>query len=81
MIMSRSVKLSQKGQFVIPKEMREALGVKAGDELLVTFDEGKVVLTHPQHYARATRGMLKGTWGRSRGEVERYIKRERRSWE
>jgi AbrB family looped-hinge helix DNA binding protein len=80
MIIHRSVRLSKKGQFVIPKEMREALGVKEGDELLVTFDAGRVVLTRPQEYARATRGLLKGTWGRNKRAVDRYIARERRSW-
>ena len=81
MTISKSVRLSKKGQFVIPKEMREALGVKEGDELLVTLEEERVVLTRPQQYARATRGLLKGTWGRTKQEVERYIERERRSWE
>jgi AbrB family looped-hinge helix DNA binding protein len=30
----REVKLSTKNQIVIPREIREALGVKAGDKLL-----------------------------------------------
>jgi AbrB family looped-hinge helix DNA binding protein len=81
MNMIKSVKISKKGQFVIPKEMREALGVKEGEELLVTFEAGKVVLTRPQEYARTTRGLLKGTWGKDRKAVERYIRKERRSWE
>jgi len=38
----KSVRISKKGQFVIPKEMREALGVKEGEELLVTLEAGKV---------------------------------------
>lgn len=81
MTMTRSVRLSKKGQLVIPKEMREALGVKEGDELLVTLEGRRVVLTRPHEYARATRGLLKGTWGKSRQAVERYLERERGSWE
>jgi AbrB family looped-hinge helix DNA binding protein len=77
----KSVRLSKKGQFVIPKEMRDALGVKEGEDLLVTFEAGKVVITRPREYARATRGLLKGTWGKDRKSVERYIEKERRSWE
>ena len=80
MTISKSVRISKKGQFVIPKQMREALGVKEGEELLVTFEAGKVVLTRPQEYARATRGLLKGTWGKDRKSVDRYIAKERRSW-
>jgi AbrB family looped-hinge helix DNA binding protein len=81
MTTTKSVRLSKKGQFVIPKEMREALGVKEGEELLVTFEGGRVVLTRPQEYARATRGSLKGTWGKSRRAVVRYLEKERQSWE
>jgi AbrB family looped-hinge helix DNA binding protein len=78
--MAVSVRLSRKGQFVIPKAIREALGVREGDELLVTLEENRVVLTRPRAYARATRGLLKGTWGKSKKAVERYLEGERRSW-
>jgi len=81
MNITKSVRISKKGQFVIPTEMREALGVKEGEELLVTFEAGKVILTRPQEYARTTRGLLKGTWGKDRKAVKRYIEKERRSWE
>ncbi len=80
MTMSRLVKISKKGQFVIPKDIREALEVEEGDELLVTLEKGRVVLAPPKEYARSTRGLLKGTWGKSRRTVERYLERERRSW-
>jgi len=81
MTMPKSVRISKKGQFVIPKEMREAMGVKEGEEILVTLEEGKVILTRPQEYARKTRGLLKGTWGKSAKDVDRYLRKERRAWE
>ena len=77
----KSVRLSKKGQFVIPKNMREALGVKEGEELLVSLETGKIVLSRPQEFAETTRGLLKGTWGKDKRAVDRYIKKERRSWE
>ena len=80
MTIAKSVRLSRKGQFVIPKEMREALDIGEGDELLVVLEDGRIVVTTPKGYARATRGSLKGTWGRSRREIDRYLERERRSW-
>jgi len=80
MIMTKSVRISRKGQFVIPKEMREALGIREGDEIIATLDGERVVLARPHAYARATRGLLKGTWGSSRREVGRYLNKERRSW-
>lgn len=80
MTLTRSVRLSRKGQLVIPKEMREAAGMKDGDEILIVLDGGRMWLTTPREYARATRGSMKGTWGRSRKEIDDYLERERRSW-
>lgn len=81
MILNKMVRLSKKGQFVIPKTIREALGVKEGDKLIITFDQGQAIITRPEHYARSTRGLLKGTWGRTKREVVEYMDKERRSWE
>ena len=36
-----SVKIGEKGQFVIPKEARDMLGIKPGDTILVLGDEEK----------------------------------------
>lgn len=68
MTMTRSVRLSHKGQLVIPKEMRKTLGLKEGEELLATLDGERLLITRPEQYARATRGRLRGTWGRTRAE-------------
>lgn len=81
MTIIKSVRLSKKGQLVIPKEIREALGIEEGDELLMTLEEGRVILRRPEQYARTTRGLLKGTWGRTRRDITQYLDRERRSWE
>lgn len=43
--MSRgTIKLGRTGQVTIPKEIREALHLKAGDVLHVVADDGRVVL-------------------------------------
>ncbi len=76
-----SARLSKKGQFVIPKAIRDILGIREGDEILVTIEGERVVLTRPQAYARAIRGALRGTWGKSRRSLEGYLNRERRSWD
>ncbi len=80
MTLTKSVKLSKKGQFVIPREIRVALGVKEGDEILVTLEGKRAILTRPEHYAKASRGMLKGTWGETKQGVEDYIESERQTW-
>lgn len=34
-----TVKVGEKGQIVIPKEMRELMGIKTGDSLLILADK------------------------------------------
>ena len=38
------VKLSSKGQLVIPKPIREALGLRRGTRFHVQVDQGKIIL-------------------------------------
>jgi len=67
--------LSSKNQIVIPREARQALGIKPGDKLLVVVRAGKVlVLEKPKSFADATRGMARGTYPKD------YLKKERQSW-
>jgi len=42
--MEVSVKISKKGQITLPKRVREALGVKAGEKLVIKEEEGKVLI-------------------------------------
>jgi AbrB family looped-hinge helix DNA binding protein len=68
--------LSSKNQIVIPREAREALGVKPGDKLLVVVRNGMVTLMlKPKSFAKAIRGLARGTY------PEDYLKKERESWD
>lgn len=67
-------KLSSKNQIVLPKEARQAMGVR-GDELLVVVkDDLTLIMPKPKRYVRALQGLAKGAYPRH------YLKRERRSW-
>ena len=81
MAISKTVRLGKKGQLVIPKEMRDALRVKEGEEILAFLEEGRVILIRAREYARKTRGLLEGTWGKSAKEVAGYLEKERGAWE
>lgn len=81
MVLARTVKLSAKGQIVIPQEMRDALAVAPGDRLVLLLQEGEVLLLSPAEYARRTRGLLRGTWGAGKEEVDGYLQRERDGWQ
>ncbi len=68
-------KLSSKNQIVLPKEARQAMSVKGGDELLVVVKNGlTIVMPKPKGYTRALRGIAKGIY------PPHYLKRERRTW-
>lgn len=70
-----SLKLSSKNQIVLPREAREAMHVKGGDELLVVV-KGAVTLLmpKPKSYAAALGGKAKALYPKT------HVKRERRSW-
>ena len=68
-------KLNSKNQIVIPKEARQAMGVKDGDELLVVVkDDLIIVMSNPKRYVKPMQGLAKGAYPSG------YLKRERRSW-
>jgi AbrB family looped-hinge helix DNA binding protein len=71
----REVKLSSKNQIVIARDVREALGVKAGDRLLVVPRGNTVILLRkPKKYSDAIAGMAKDLYGAT------YLAEERESW-
>ena len=48
---------------MIPREAREALGVKAGDKLRVVVRNGHVIiLQKPKSYQAAIQGLMRGTY-------------------
>jgi len=73
--------VSVKGQTVIPKEVRDALGIKPGAQIEWLVQDGKVhVFLIPDDPVRALRGILKGhgtfaDWMKERNE-ERARERE-----
>jgi AbrB family looped-hinge helix DNA binding protein len=71
----REVKLSSKNQIVIPRDIRESLGVKPGDKLLAVARGDIVVLMRkPKHYSKAVAGLGKGFYPSD------YLTKERESW-
>ncbi|MBA7510536.1 hypothetical protein ES705_02521 [subsurface metagenome] len=80
MTISKLVKLSKKGQVVIPQEIREKMGIKTGERLVIFIRGDETVMLTPQKYAEYTCGLMKGTWGSTKKEVEEYINEERGSW-
>ena len=64
--------LSSKNQIVVPREARQALGLKPGDKLLVAVHGGSLlVLKKPASYAKALQGIGKGWY------PDEYLKKEK----
>ncbi len=40
----KTVKVSEKGQIAIPREIREEADIKKGDELILIHEKGKIML-------------------------------------
>ncbi len=80
MNIAKLVKLNKKGQLVVPQEIREKMGIRT-EETIVIFTRGdETILLSPQKYAEYTCGLMKGTWGSTKKEVDTYINEERGSW-
>lgn len=70
------VTLSSKNQVVIPREARQALGLKPGDKLIfVVRGDRVVIMQKPKSFAKALRGIARGVY------PPEYLQKERDSWE
>ena len=68
--------LSSKNQIVVPREAREALGVQAGDELLIVVrGDTVIILPRPKSFTKALGGLDKVA------SPADYLKHERESWD
>jgi AbrB family looped-hinge helix DNA binding protein len=67
--------LSRRNQIVVPREAREALGVHAGDKLMIVVRGNTVVLLpSPRSWTQATRGLSGKPYPKD------YLQKERDGW-
>ncbi|MBU4530772.1 MAG: AbrB/MazE/SpoVT family DNA-binding domain-containing protein [Hoeflea sp.] len=43
--MRKEIVLSEKGQITLPKDIRDAVGLKPNDKVMFTVDDGRLILT------------------------------------
>ena len=71
-------RIDSKYQVVIPKEIRERMGLKPGSTVLFVLDGDTVTLRpRPQSYADALRGLHAELWE----DAEAWLEEERSAWE
>ena len=79
--MEAVLKLNEKSQIVISKQMRKALGLKPGDQLAAVVEGDKIVLRpKPKKPAARLRDIGKGTWGDGT-KIDAYLEKLRDEWE
>ncbi len=75
-------KVSHKFQVVIPKEIREILGISRGDTLQVYEKDNEIVMKKTESKSplslKNLKGLGKEIWKNI--DIDEYIKEERESW-
>ncbi len=76
--MELRAKITSKGRLTIPKEIREKLGVKAGDSLLFDVDDEGREATVRVERKRVSFADYEGAWREGKGmnweEIDRYMR-------
>ncbi len=76
------VTLSSKHQITLPAEMVRNLGLEGGDKLIVELvGDHIVLLPQPESWADYFVGSMKGVYGSTREEIDRYIAEVRYGWD
>jgi AbrB family looped-hinge helix DNA binding protein len=74
-----SVKVSGRYQISIPSRARKALGIQAGDRLLVDVQAGVLILLpQPENYVNYMAGLHKDVW--QGVNTTAYLNEERDAW-
>jgi len=77
--MSRFVKVGPKYQIVIPKEVREKLGLRPGQKVLVEYRDGFAILVpRPRSFTKFLMGLGREVW--EGVDAEAYVREEREGW-
>jgi antitoxin ChpS len=78
--MEATVTLSSKNQIVVPKSVRQRLGIGPGDQLILDLEKERLILRpKPKNYAKCLRGLHRDVWKDT--ETGGYVEGERNSWE
>ena len=78
--MSVAVTMSRKNQIIVPREAREKLHLKAGEQFLVLCKEDRIVLIpKPWSFVEKMAGLHREVW--EDADVQAYLNDQRESWQ
>lgn len=73
--------LSSKNQITLPVAMVRRLGLEPGRKLMLRLEGDRIVLRpEPEDWVEYFRGSMKGVYGKTREEMDAYVRKERASW-
>lgn len=76
------VTVSSKRQITLPAEIVRRLGIEAGDKLAVELIGDRIiVIPEPESWVDYFAGSMKGVYGDTKAEIDRYVAEERASWD
>ena len=76
-----TAKLSSKHQITLPVAMVRRLGLEPGRRLILRLEGDRILLRpEPEDWVEYFRGSMKGVYGRTRAEMDAYVRKERASW-
>ena len=77
--MESVIHLSNKGQVVIPQQIRHELHLKQGDCFKIWIEQDKIILKPMERYGKRLLGLGKELW--QEVDAKEYLRKERNSWE
>jgi AbrB family looped-hinge helix DNA binding protein len=78
--MQIAIKLGNRSQLIIPKRIRDKLGIGPGKEVILeVHDSAIMVRARPDNYTKYMSGLGKDVWGGT--EPTEYVRKERDAWE
>ena len=77
-----TVTISSKNQITLPAQIVRELGLRGGDKLVVELiDDRLVIVPEPESWVDYFAGSMKGVYGDTKEEVDRYIAEVRHGYE
>ncbi len=76
------VTVSSKRQITLPAEIVRKLGIEAGDKLAVELIGDRIIaIPEPESWVDYFAGSMKGVYGDTKAEIDRYVAEERAGWD
>ena len=73
--------ISSKYQITLPARLMRELGLAPGDKLAVELEDGRIILhPRPKDWVSYTAGSMPGYYGKTKEEIDAYLREVRGSW-